>query len=668
MDLVSVISLPLIFLFTLLFAVIAAFVARRILGVPVGWPRSIVIGLLVNFGATPLITVFLSASGLNDAESLSQPQNFGGAMLIVGLSFAWAFAFGVALLVATEVLWPTGTVPSPLALLRARRASKARRRRYFQVAGIALRAGLLRPTSMKAIQSGTPEAARTAKALANTLNKSGVTFIKLGQMMSTRADLLPVEYITELAKLQTKAEPEEWQALEAQIDSAFGTPWRQVLNSISSKPLASASVAQVHSAKLLSGEAVVVKVQRPAALAQVKVDLDIIERFARLVERSTSWGRSIGVARLAAGFAASLREELDYRTELDNMVAVAAGSSRIRIPRAFPELSGRQVLVMEQLAGIPLGDAATQLAGLPQRERHRLASTLLNGVLQQIVVNGIFHADLHPGNIIFLPGTLDSAARDSDPEAQLALLDFGSVGRLGKDTRSSLAAFLVAVKAEDNMAAADRLLEMLDVPEKLDRRSFEREVGVLLTYLNSSTSSLVMRLFALVQKHELGIPAQLAAALRAIGALEGSIQLIEPGFNVIAEAQAQASALLAEMYSAESIKNLIASNTIGLVNSLQRLPRNLASLSEKIENGTLQVQVRQFSEPTDRGFLTGLAHEGIVAAISIAAIIGSIVLIISDTGPLIAPQLRLYSFFGYTLALGGFVFGLRALIRAFRGR
>lgn len=668
MDLVSVISLPLILIFTLLFAVIAAFMARRILGVPVGWPRSILIGLLVNFGATPLITVFLSASGLNDAESLSEPQNFGGAMLIVCLSFAWAFAFGVALLVASEVLWPTGTVPSPLAFLRARRASKARRRRYFQVAGIAVRAGLLRPTGSRAIQSGTVEAARTAKALATTLNKSGVTFIKLGQMMSTRSDLLPSEYITELATLQTKAEPEEWTALEPQINSAFGTPWQQVLAGISNEPLASASVAQVHAGILLSGEPVVVKVQRPAALAQVKVDLDIIERFAGLLERSTSWGRSIGVRKLAAGFADSLREELDYRIELDNMLAVADGASTLRIPRAFAELSSRQVLVMEQLAGVPLGDAAEQLAELSATDRHRLAKSLLSGVLQQIMVNGVFHADLHPGNIIFLPGQPTPITSSNHRSAQLALLDFGSVGRLGKDTRSSLAAFLVAVKAEDNVAAADRLLEMLDVPEGLDRRGFERELGVLLTYLSSPTGSLVMRLFALVQKHELGVPAQLAAALRAIGALEGSIQLIEPGFNVIAEAQQQASALLSKMYSAEAIKNMIASNAIGFVSSLQKLPANLTSLSEKIENGTLQVQVRQFSDRADRTFLTGLAHEGIVAAISIAAIIGSIVLIISDTGPLIAPQLRLYSFFGYTLALGGFVFGLRALVRAFRGR
>lgn len=657
----TLVGIPFLIFFSLVFAVLAAFVARRILGVAVGWPRSILIGLIVNFGSSPLIAVFLRASGINP-DNISEPNQLGAAMLIIAVSFAWAFAFGMALLVATEALWPTGTVPMPLAFVRALRASRARRRRYLQVTGIAMRAGLLRPARAKVLQPGSTEAARTAKALGETLKKSGVTFIKLGQMMSTRADLLPPEFIDELSQLQTRANPEQWAELEPYVSAAVGRPCGEVFQSISPEPLASASVAQVHPGALLSGEPVVVKVQRPEALGQVKVDLDIIERFARLLERTTAWGRTLGVVALAAGFAESLREELDYRVELDNMRAVAAASSKVRIPQVFPELSSARVLVMERLEGVPLGDAGPQLAKLSQDQRRQLAQTLLGGVLEQIVVNGVFHADLHPGNIVLLP------AHDGSDGAQIALLDFGSVGRLGKDTRSCLAAFLVAVNAQDNVAAADRLLEMLDVTGELDRRSFERDLGILLTYLGSSSGSLVMRLFALVQRHQLGIPAQLAAALRSIGALEGSIQLIAPGFGVIAEAQQQAAELLEAMYSPEAVRNLIASNTIGFVSALQRLPRTVSSLSDKLDNGTLQVQTRQFSNPADRAFLTELTREVIVAALAIAAILGSIALIVTNTGPMLAPNLRLYTFLGYTLALGGFMFGLRALVRVFRGR
>lgn len=636
-----------------LFAFGSGFLARRILGVPVGWPRSVLIGLLIYLLGAPLATLFAANSGPGQGTDLSGP-NLGAAALVVVLSFAWAFAFGVGLLVATEVLWLTGSIPTPLAHLRARKASRARRRRYFQVASLAIRHGLLRPVSARAVQTGTPEAARTALALATTLNKAGVTFIKLGQTMSTRADMLPAEYISELSALQTRAEPEPWVELEPALITALGVPLDKVFASISVEPLASASVAQVHAGVLTSGEPVVVKVQRPKALAQVTVDLDIIERFSATLENRTGWGKALGLKALATGFADSLREELDYTAELDSMRAIAAGASAIRIPKVYPERSAKRVLVMEKLDGVPLGEA--DLTGLTAEQRHQLAESLLHEVLQQIVVSGVFHADLHPGNILFLAS------------GELALLDFGSVGRLGKDTRTSLAGFLVAVKAEDNVAAADRLLEMLDRPQDLNRKQFERDLGVLLTYLAGSTSSLVIRLFRLIQQHSLSVPAQLAAALRTIGSLEGSIKLIQPGFDVITEAQKQSSSLLASMYSPESLKSIFASHTLGFVSALQRLPRNLSSLSEKIEQGTLQVQVRQFANTGDRGFLTSLAHEAIVALIAIAAVIGSIVLVTADIGPMLAPNLRLYTFFGYTLALGGFVFGLRTLVRVLRVR
>lgn len=454
--------------------------------------------------------------------------------------------------------------------------------------------------------------------------------------------------------MQTRAKPETWPEIESALVTAWGRPLDQVLASIAIEPLASASVAQVHSAVLPSGDPVVVKVQRPQALAQVTVDLDIIERFATTLENRTGWGKALGVTSLATGFADSLREELDYAAEAENMRAIAAGASTLRIPRVYPEFSSKRVLVLEQLDGIPLGDA--DFSAVPAQERHRLTRSLLRGVLAQVVVSGVFHADLHPGNVFLLAS------------GELALLDFGSVGRLGRDTRTSLAGFLVAVKAEDNVAAADRLLEMLDLPQELDRRVFERDLGVLLTYLNGSTSSLVVRLFRLAQQHSLGVPAPLAAALRAIGALEGSIKLIEPEFDVNSEAQKQASSLLSTMYSPESLKSLLASNTMGLVSALQRLPGNLNSLNAKIESGTLQVRIRQFADPSDRSFLTSLAHEAIVALIAIAAVIGSIVLVTTEAGPMLAPNLRLYTFFGYTLALGGFVFGLRSLVRVFQRR
>ncbi|MFL4476436.1 ABC1 kinase family protein [Paeniglutamicibacter sp. MACA_103] len=644
---------------TVLFALAAAFAVRRILGVPVGWPRSFAVGLLVCFGGGPLTTVFLANSGIVDAEDAQRAVL--PTLLLFGLSIAWAFALGTGLLVAVEVLWPTGSLGTPWGMVRSLRASRARRKRYLHVTTTAFREGLLRPVNARSMQGGTPEAARTARSLAATLGKSGVTFIKLGQMLSTRSDALPPEYIAELSLLQTHAEPEEFSALRPLLQAALGRDVEEVFASVEAQPLASASVAQVHAAVLRSGQPVVVKIQRPTARNQVKVDLDIIERFAGMLERRTSWGRALGLESLAVGFGVSLREELDYTVELENMRAVAAGNPALKIPRVYPEFSSNKVLVMEHLDGEPLGEAC--LGAETPEFRRALAMELFDGILSQVIVSGVFHSDLHPGNILVLrpagPGDDDgTAARPA-----LALLDFGSVGRLGRDTRMSLAGFIVAVQADDNVAATDRLLEMVERTPSLDRRALERGMGILLTHLDGSTSVLFTKLFQLLQRHSLGVPPQLAGALRAISALEGTIRLLDPGFDVIGEAQRRSLSWISAMSSPAAVRNLLASNAIGFMSTLQRLPRNLSMLNEKIENGNLQVNVRQFASPTDRSFLTGLVHEGIIAGISIAAIIGSILLMVSGSGPMLAQNLRLYEFLGYTLALGGFVFGLRSLVR-----
>lgn len=652
--------LPLLLLsavLTVLFALAAAFAVRRILGVPVGWPRSFGVGLVVCFGGAPLTTVFLANSGIVDAEDAARAVV--PTLMLFGLSIAWAFALGTGLLVAVEVLWPTGSLGTPWGMVSSLRASGARRKRYLQVTRTAFREGLLRPVNARSMQGGTPEAARTARSLAATLGKSGVTFIKLGQMLSTRADALPPEYIAELSLLQTRAEPEPFGALRPLLEAALGRDADEVFASIDPEPLASASVAQVHTAVLRTGQRVVVKIQRPTARKQVKVDLDIIERFARMLERRTTWGRALGLESLAVGFGVSLREELDYTVELANMRAVAAGNPALKIPAVYPQYSSNKVLVMERLDGEPLGEACLE-AETPE-SRRRLATELFDGILQQVIVAGVFHSDLHPGNILVVRRSAPS--RDVHAGPALALLDFGAVGRLGRDTRMSLAGFIVAVQADDNVAATDRLLEMVERAPALDRRALERGMGILLTHLDGSPGVLFTKLFGLLHRHSLGVPPQLAGALRAIGALEGTIKLLDPGFDVIAEAQRRSLTWISAMTTPEALRNMLASNAIGFISTLQRLPRNLSMLNEKIESGNLQVNVRQFASPADRGFLTGLVHEGIIAGISIAAIIGSILLMVSDSGPMLAQNLRLYQFLGYTLALGGFVFGLRSLVR-----
>ncbi|MBN9619658.1 MAG: AarF/ABC1/UbiB kinase family protein, partial [Actinobacteria bacterium] len=476
-------------------------IARRVLGTPVGWPRSLLVcaGMVLGFG--PLLTTIGKKAHLvsqhgNRIDTLASP---GITTLFVLLAGFWVFAIGLSVLVVSEVLVPTGTVPSPVAVISGWRARRRRTRRYLAVVAIATKHGL-GGFIRRGARDGRGDQTRTARALRLTLDEAGVTFVKAGQLAATRGDLLPEAYIRELSLLQTQAAPAAWPDIRASIEQSLGRPLTDVFAEISSEPLAAASVAQVHAALLLDGTPVVVKVQRPAARRVVTADLDILMRLARRLDGTTAWGHRLGVLRLAEGFAESLRDELDYTVEQDNTRDVALGlpltDPPVRIPHVHTQYSSPTLLVMDRLVGVPVSEADELLAGFSAAERAELAARLLRETLREILVSGVFHADLHPGNVFVAP------------DHGLGLLDFGSVGRLDEPTRHSLAVCLLAVDRNDAITATDTLLELLDHPERLDERQLEREVGQLITRFRgglgaSGSAGLVSRLLGIVHRHGL---------------------------------------------------------------------------------------------------------------------------------------------------------------------
>ncbi|HLT62248.1 MAG TPA: AarF/UbiB family protein, partial [Microlunatus sp.] len=338
-------------------AALVAYIARRVLGVPIGWPRSILVGLIMIASLGTTLPWIAFQSGL--IQPTDDTRIPIGLLLIFVLILAWGFFLAIAVLVVAELIIPTGTIPTPWRVLRSTRERFRRFRRYVQVVAIAVRHGLggfLRPRARDR-ETGLAAETRTAsvaRSLRRALNDAGVTFIKIGQMLSARPDLVPDVFVRELSQLQSSTTPLPWQSIKPVIESGLGRPIAEVFREFDPEPLAAASVAQVHTAVLRSGESVVVKVQRPGARAQVTADLDIVRRLADRLERSTVWARELGVRRLAEGFAASLQEELDYRVEADNMIAVAAATrpeSQIVIPRVHPEYSGETILVQERLDG-----------------------------------------------------------------------------------------------------------------------------------------------------------------------------------------------------------------------------------------------------------------------------------------------------------------------------
>lgn len=647
---------------TVLNVAIVSFIVRRLLGVPVGWPRTILVGLLVNGASSGLLT-WMSTTMRLDVTRPSEALVPTAAILTLGL--AWIIGAQVAILAMLEAFVPTGSLPGPVAFLRSLPARRRRAARYTSIVRIAAAHGLgiyLRPTP----RSQPAPASKVAHSLRGALTEGGVTFVKLGQMISSRPDLVPDAYIRELSQLQSHVPAQPWAHVSEVLEADLGRPAAEVFADIDEEPVAAASLAQVHLARLRSGEEVVVKIQRAGARAQTMADLDIILRLAHWLDRATGWGRRLGVRALADGFADSLREELDYRVELDNMRAVGvalerAGRDRVRVPRAHADLSSARVLVLDRMPGRPVSESAAVLDRFPAEERRQMAGDLLGTVLHQVVVSGVFHADLHPGNIFVAD------------DGRLGLLDFGAVGRLDGGARSAIGMLLGAVDRQDSLVATDALLDLLDRGEALDDRRLERDLGQLILRhaaipsgpSGAGSAALFVDLFRLVMDHGLAVPAQVAAAFRALGSLEGSLRLISPGMDLVSAARDEGRGLVTEQLSVPEARQRIEGQLAALLPMLQRLPRRVGKLAEDLEAGRLTMSVRAFRDPQDRAFITGIVHQLVLTALAAACTLGGVLLLMGEGGPMMTEAVRLNAFLGFVLLFFGFVLGSRVLVLVF---
>ena len=576
-------------------------------------------------------------------------------MLLVLVMLGCVFTAELVILTVLEVVIPTRNVPTLTAVVTGIPSGIRRARRYLAIWWILLRRGLtayLGPAPTKGIE--TP---RVARSLRRALTDAGVTFVKFGQMLSTRADLLPAPYVAELSHLHSSVEAEPWEAVRPVIEESLGRPLGEVFATLNESPLAAASVAQIHAATLHDGTDVVVKVQRPKARAQVTADLDILSRLATRLEQQTGWGRQIGAVGLAEGFAQSLHEELDYRVEVANMVAVAAASDLV-VPAPHADLSTERVIVMERLAGEPLSAATDRLAALGPGRRAELADRLSTGVLKQIFVSGVFHADLHPGNVILT---------DDD---ELALLDFGSVGRLDRPTRTALVMLMAAVERQDSIAATDALLDLMDRPSRLDDRQLEREIGRLITKFGDGggaggTAAMFTELLDLVVRHGFRVPPQLAAVFRTLGTLDGTLRLLDPDVDLVGIARARGSELARSLVSRDAIKDQIDHQLATLLPMLARLPRRLSRITEQLEDGSFAVNVRSFGDGGDRRFLSSIGQQLNMTLLGAAMGFGGLFLLTRSGGPMLLPNLGVWPFVGVTLLFLAFTLGARVLATIF---
>ena len=609
--------------------------------------RTIVAGLA---GQALTSTIFFALASGWHIGAHRPSLAYGVVLGFAALSWACGLLLAMAILVTWQAFIPAGTVPSPATWPRRLRSRAARSRRYWQIVRIFTRCGV-RPLGRG------PRSVSLARSLTEALDRSGAVFVKFGQALSTRRDLLPSEFTSELGRLQDRVSPLPWAQIERVLSEELGGT--SMFAEIDTDPLASASIAQVHAATLRTGERVVVKVLRPGVTSLVERDLDIILRLARRTQARVGWAQAIGVVQLSEGFAAALREELDFRLEAGNLAAVHAangatvGSDGIVIPRAHHDLSTRRVLVMERLDGQALSKAAPA-----DCDRERLARALLDSLLRQIVVDGVFHADPHPGNILLLD------------DGRLGLIDFGAVGRLDAGLRAALQRLMLAIERRDPVAMTDALLEVTARPDDLDEQALERSVGALLVrHLASGRppdATMFADLFRLVTRHELAVPAEFMATFRALSTLEGGLTLLAPGFDIVAEAERFGQAQLAGRLRPASLKDAAADEIVALLPMLRRLPRRVDRIAAAVEGGRLSVNVRVLADERDRKTITGWIQLGVLTVLAATAGGMAVALLALKGGPAMTPTISLYQFLAYCLLVVCALLALRVLAAVFR--
>jgi len=458
----------------------------------------------------------------------------------------------------------------------------------------------------------------------------GPTYIKLGQILSTRPDLIPMEFIRELSKLQDHVPAFSFDRVRKVVDSEFGRPLEDIFDQLDEEPLASASIGQVHRAVLKDGEAVAVKFQRPGIRKIIEVDLEIMLHLATLAERHIEELAVHRPVKIVEEFARTLEKEIDYKNEATNMERAARyflDDPNVYIPKVFREATTSRILTTEFIDGIKISEVdELEAAGL---DRKIITARGADLVLEQVFEHCFFHADPHPGNIFVLPGNV------------ICLLDFGMAGIVDRQTRDDFVDLVESIVNQNESRATQVLLKLTYRDEEPDRRLLEREVADFMgrhlykPLRDIELGKLLHQLLELATSFRLRIPADIFLMMKALGTVEGVGRMLDPDFDMIARATPFITRIKLERFKPERIAEDAYDLGSQILQFVRQFPNQLLELASLIRHEKLRLQIEH------RGLENMLAtHDRISNRISFsiliaALIIGSALIVISKTPPMV---------------------------------
>ncbi|MBE9545936.1 MAG: AarF/ABC1/UbiB kinase family protein [Proteobacteria bacterium] len=456
----------------------------------------------------------------------------------------------------------------------------------------------------------------------------GPTFVKMGQILSTRPDLIAAEYIEELSKLQDDVPPFPFSQVKEIVETELKFSIEEIFEQFDETPLAAASLGQVHRARLKSGEDVTIKVQRPSIRATIEVDLEILFHLATLIEKYVEELEIHRPTKIVEEFSRTLKKELDYAVEASNAERFArqfVGNSSVYVPRVFREASTKLVLTMECIDGIK----ASRVDKLDEGgfDRKLIASRGADLILEQIFRHGFFHADPHPANVFVLPGNV------------ICYLDFGMMGRVDQYAREDFADMLYGYVRRDESGVTGALLKITEWDKEPDRRALDRDMADLMDlHLYRPLKELriedfLQQLLKLIQRHRLRLPSDIFLMIKALAQVEGLGLVLDPDFDMTERAAPFIKRLKLERLSPKRIMGDFLDSGGELAQLLKEVPGELRDILKQVRDGKVSVRfehkgLEKFIFEMDRS-----SNRVAFAVVVASLIVGSSFIMGSNVGP-----------------------------------
>jgi ubiquinone biosynthesis protein len=418
------------------------------------------------------------------------------------------------------------------------------------------------------------------------LEELGPTFIKLGQISSTRHDLLPEEVARELQKLQDQVPPFSFDGVRTIIEQQLHLTTEEIFQEFREIPLAAASIGQVHYGRLKTGQAVAVKVQRPMVDQMIELDLEILGELASIAERRLGWVAHYQIRQMIEELSKSMREELNYTHEgrnADTIARLFAGRPNVHIPKVYWDYTTSKVLMLEFVDGISLNQPEMLLE--QGHDLKKTAEQLVNSMLHQIFIEGFFHADPHPGNIMVLKS------------GSIAFVDFGMVGRLNEEMKDHLISLLISIMRKDSRGIVRAILRMGLISDEFDTNDLHQDLDLMrdqyfdIPLSQVSLGNALKDLFVMANRYHIVIPTDLTLLGKALITVEGVAEKLDPELSIVKLAEPFGQRLLKERYHPQQVQKRWWRQIADLADTIIGIPRQASQLSKLLRTGKLKVEI-----------------------------------------------------------------------------